>query len=35
MNGKKMELDEKAILANIDGFLLKKYPLIANTTSTN
>jgi len=27
MSGDKMDVDEKAILANIDGFLLKKNPL--------
>ena len=35
MAGEKMELDEKTILANIDSFLLKKYPLEKNSRTMN
>ncbi len=35
MMDKKMELDEKTILANIDWFLLKKFPLNEKSRSTN
>jgi len=35
MMDEKMQLDEKMILANIDGFLLKKFPLNENSRATN
>jgi hypothetical protein len=35
MSGEKMELDEKTILANIDSFLLRKYPLEINSRTVN
>lgn len=35
MDGEKMELDEKIIVANIDSFLLKKYPLDENSRTLN
>lgn len=35
MGNEKMSLDEKRILANIDGFLLKKDSLSANSTTMN